>query len=352
MITLYGLDKGGKYKIWQCFTVGAEIHVIHGQEGGKLQEKITVAKGKNIGRSNETSPEQQAISEAQSKINKQKDKGYREDKAELEELPLLPMLAHDYLKQGHRISYPCYTSVKLDGVRCLAIRSEDEVELRSRGGKRYNIPHVELELLKTMEPGEVWDGELYIHGKYLEEIVSAVKKPNDLTPLLKFVIFDVLSDETFEDRLAEMDVMSMELERFASLEVLEYQLAENDAHMKQLHKIAVANGFEGIMLRNLLGLYEIGKRSADLQKYKEFLHEEFTIKRVIEDKNGNAVFEVYDIIANLDFTVTLGDFDFRQYALANPVEFIGKDLTVKFQTRYKDSKLPQFPTGVVIRDYE
>jgi hypothetical protein len=82
------------------------------------------------------------------------------------------------------------------------------------------------------------------------------------------------------------------------------------------------------------------------------LDEEFEIIAVLEDKNHNAVFEVYDSTAKDYFTVTYGDFEQRKHQLMYSNQYIGKKLTVKFQTRYKDSKLPQFPTGLIIRDYE
>lgn len=353
-VTLYGKDKGGKFKQWSIWTVEGSLFIEHGQEGGKLKVKEEKVKGKNIGRSNETSDAQQAEFEANSRINKQIDKGYRADKGELEELPLLPMLANDYLKQGHRIKYPCYASAKLDGVRCLAIYTEDGIVLKSRGGKLYDVKHILSQLSTVMKQGDVWDGELYIHGKYLEEIVSAVKKPNAMTNDISFRIFDLVSDEVFEDRITHLKYIEDILyeNKIYSVDVLPYEYVKSEAEMKGWHKMYVAQGYEGIMLRNEQGLYESGKRSADLQKYKEFLDEEFEITNVLEDKNQNAVFQVYDKTSCSNFTVTYGDFEQRKHQLLYPEKYIGKLLTVKYQTRYKDSKLPQFPTGVIIRDYE
>jgi len=347
--TLYGLDKGGKFKVWEISTSGDTLTIVHGKEGGKMQVKDETIKGKNIGRANETSPAEQAELEAMSRWRKQIDKGYRESKEELTELPLLPMLAHDYLKQGHRIEYPCYGSPKLDGVRCLAIRHEDRVELKSRGGKEYTVEHVQRALLGSMLPGEVWDGELYIHGKYLEEIISAVKKPNADTPSLIFVAFDVVTDAPFEERQQELYHKNLYA---GAVQIIEYVHLKDEADMKRMHKVYVAEGYEGIMLRNGDGIYESGKRSADLQKYKEFFDEEFIITDVREDANGNAVLEVFDNTANAHFNVCYGDHDERKRQLKEKHLYIGKPLTVKYQTRYKDSKLPQFPTGVAVRDYE
>ena len=288
-----------------------------------------------------------------SRWRKQIDKGYRETKEELEELPLLPMLAQDYLKQGHRIKYPCFGSPKLDGVRCLAIRHEDRVELKSRGGKEYLVPHIQDQLFPIMKVGDVWDGELYIHGKYLEEVVSAVKKWNENTPDIEFIIFDMVKDESYEHRLISMQALrryTLSCVEAPSIDVIEFCEIQDERHMKEKHKEYVARGYEGIMLRNHNGVYESGKRSADLQKYKEFFDEEFQIVDVTEDRNGNGVLVVWDRVAGTHFDVCYGDFEERKCQLHNPEEYKGKALTVKYQTRYKDSKLPQFPTGLRIRD--
>lgn len=345
---LYGKDKKGGYKVWSVEVVNDEIIILHGKEGGKQTEKREKVEGKNIGRANETTPYMQALLEATSKINKQFDKGYREEKESLEELPLLPMLAHDYLKQGHRIKFPCIGSPKLDGVRCLAIRTEDEVFLMSRGGKYYTVPHVQEELMEIMVVGEVYDGELFVHGWVLEDIVSASKKISDKTQHLMYYIFDTVNDKPYKDRVEDM--YNDRVDSTRSIDILTYTTVKDEEDMKRQHKWYVSQGYEGIMLRNYDGMYESGKRSADLQKFKIFLDEEFKITDIVEDKNGNAVFEVWDEVAQAHFNVTYGDFEQRKYQLANKHLFIGKYLNVKFQTRYKESRLPQFPCGQYIRD--
>ena len=350
---LYGLDKSGGIKEWSIWTDGSYLVIKHGKLGGKLQIKSEEVKGKNIGRANETSPEQQAELEAESRYKKQLDKGYRPTKEELAELPLLPMLASDYLKQGHRIKYPCFGSPKMDGVRCLAIRHEDRVELKSRGGKEYVVPHIQSQLLTIMRVGDIWDGELYIHGKYLEEIISAVKKWNDNTPDVEFIIFDMVKDESYEHRLISMQALrryTLSCIEAPSIDVLEFCELQDDTHMKQKHKEYVGRGYEGCMLRNFDGKYESGKRSADLQKYKEFSDAEFQIVDVVADKDGGAIFVVQNLFAPNQFNVVGGSHDQRKQWLTEKESLLGKWITIKYQTLYKDTKIPQFPTLVSFRE--
>lgn len=354
-ITLYGLNKAGGFKQWSIWTVEDSLFIEHGQESGKLQLKEEKVKGKNIGRSNETSDSVQAEFEANSRINKQVDRGYRVDKEDLNNLEIMPMLASDYLKQGHRIKFPCFGSAKLDGVRCLAICTEEGVTLKSRGGKLYDVKHLISQLESVMKVGDIWDGEIYLHGKYLEEIVSAVKKYNPLTTSLTFRIFDVVEDDMiFEDRLIRLLQIEDYLfeKQVYSIDVLPYELLNNESDMHNWHQMYVNAGCEGVMLRNALGRYESGKRSADLQKLKSFLDSEFKIVDIISDKDGGAIFVVENTFADNQFNVVGGSHDQRKKWLSDKASLIGKHITVKYQTTYKDTKIPQFPTFVTFRDYE
>ncbi|MOA56935.1 hypothetical protein D3C78_1810210 [compost metagenome] len=76
---------------------------------------------------------------------------------------------------------------------------------------------------------------------------------------------------------------------------------------------------------------------------------EFIIVDVVADKNGNAVFICFDELAGATFGCCYGDFAQRKYQLEHAELYVLRYLTVSFQKRYKDSRLPQFPTGKLIR---
>ncbi|WKV20418.1 putative DNA ligase [Pseudomonas phage 16Q] len=395
--TLYGLDKKGGFKVW-TIEVYDELNgdsylvINHGKEGGKQTQKsecFGVGSGKQ-GRG----PYEQAVFEAQARIKKQLDKNYRENKDDLQEIDTLAMLAADYRKQGHRIEYPCFGSVKYDGVRALAKKRDGVVTLESRTSQLYELPHLIDILTVHMQDGDIWDGEIYKHGYELQDIVSAVKRtdtqaeidkcnrkiskhdndPNGsdqawhvkweelqreldeaksihvLRPHLEFHIFDVVSDKTFEERVKDLDELCAITIVSPLIQVTDYGYLADEEAMKAFHKFAVAQGFEGAMLRNFKGLYESGKRSADLQKYKEFLDSEFVILDVVPDKQGNGVYVVQNDLNENTFQVVMGDMSSRTKALQEREELKGNLLTVKYQTRYKGTLLPQFPCGVLIRD--
>jgi DNA ligase-1 len=113
--------KTGKTKYWQVSAYEEDGHAWvaaeYWQDEGQHQVAARKVLGKNIGRSNETTPIQQAVLEAESEWKKQKDKGYHEEGETTDDKYCLPMLAHDYKKRGHNIVYPCWGQPKLDGFR-------------------------------------------------------------------------------------------------------------------------------------------------------------------------------------------------------------------------------------------
>jgi hypothetical protein len=169
--TLYKTASKGKEQQWDICVVPlhgerGDIVVEHGQVGGKIQVAIvTVEKGKNLGKKNATTGKEQAVLEAQAKWLKQQDKGYSVERGG-GSMELKPMLAHKY-EDVKDIVFPAHIQPKLDGCRCLAYReSEDVVRLISRQGKDFGkwLGHIREALKHMMKVGDVFDGELYVHG--------------------------------------------------------------------------------------------------------------------------------------------------------------------------------------------
>jgi hypothetical protein len=73
---LYGTDKSGKERIWKIWVSGNTVHRIQGLTDGKKQTYERSCQGKNIGRKNETTPEEQAKQLAETTWTDQLDKGY------------------------------------------------------------------------------------------------------------------------------------------------------------------------------------------------------------------------------------------------------------------------------------
>ena len=203
--TLYAKNKNGSYQEWRVFAIGDTVMVEFGQTGGKIQTKNTVCKPKNVGRSNETSAEDQATAEAISKWEKQYRLGYRETILELEtEEVLSVMLAADAIKKSHMIIYPCYVQPKLDGLRCLVTFDDNgHPTFNSRGNKTYPIQGKivdQVQVINEVSGFPLLDGEVYLHGLTLQKISSLAKKWRTHEDIAKEIQKDFEGDNKRRDK--------------------------------------------------------------------------------------------------------------------------------------------------------
>lgn len=399
---LFGLEKNGDVKVWNIrvednsivagdHQVEVFITIEHGKQNGKLTTKIeNILEGKQ-GRN----LHEQGVSEAQSRVNKQLKRGYRESVEELTDLPIMAMLAKDHTKAGknqeEKIEEGVFTSDKLDGIRLLAfcklINGVKTVELKSRMGEEIILPHIAQQLLEIMEVGEIYDGEAYVHGPALQDINSAVQRTDtqvkideahrkvkrledkfingekydkalaefdnavlihELRPKLEFHVFDVVQiDIPFTERLDYLNRIAKRFHQTPHVKKVAYKFAKSIVELtEQLHD-CISRGYEGIMYRFKDGLYESGKRSAFLWKFKLFFDEEFEIVGSHKDKQGGIIFELKNNLNHEQFDCVMGDYAWR-LAVADD-DFSGQYMTVKFQARNKGTLIPQFGTGKDIR---
>jgi DNA ligase-1 len=156
----------------------------------------------------------------------------------------------------------------------------------------------------------------------------------------------------YEQRYANLQVLFKRY-RFKHLVLVKTDECESEEKMKELHAQYVADGYEGLMLRNKTGLYK-NARSADLQKYKEFFDDEYEI---IDYKEGEGVeagcvLWVCKTAEGKTFNCRpRGTREDRAEMFGRGDEYIGKMLTVRFQELTTD-RVPRFPVGLAIRDYE
>lgn len=364
--TLYKRTSTGAIQSWKVSLVDSTIVTIFGQEGGKLQAtKDTIVVGKNIGRANETTAAQQAELEAKALWTKKKKTGYVEslEKAKFgfDDVVggILPMLAHKFSEQAHKIVYPAYVQPKLDGIRCIAIVDNGECTLWSRTRKPIlGVPHIQEQLRTKFPKGRhVFDGELYNHAfkADFETIVSFVKqtKPKPGHEIVEFHIYDSPVDNlSYHDRRMNF---AFQFENATSIRIVDTKLVENEDNAMDYFEYCLKQGYEGAMIRNVASLYA-NKRSYDLLKLKEFDDAEFPIVRVNEGRGklaGHAATFTCTTASGVEFEAKLtGETSKLKEYFDNPKLWQGKCLTVKFQGWTNKNKVPRFPIAVAVRDYE
>lgn len=357
--TLYGLTATGKYKVWTILVEDSTIKIAHGLENGTLTvSERTITQGKCIGKSNERTPQQQAVLEATSRYNKQIDKGYRKDKQDLAFLPVRPMLAQSYTENLSRIKEGTIYIVqpKLNGVRCLVQRHGRSLSFTSRQGKDYTpilSKHKQLvaELLKVMPDGAIWDGEIYKHGAPLQDITSWVKEYQEGTDTLQYWVYDTISTKLQYERIADctQQINKQKFLKFVVSCPLDY--ADSSTKIKEAHNKFISEGFEGLMLRDYSGTYAQGQRSNKLLKFKNFRDREYKIVGATNDVNGCVIWTCEHEGSKFNVVPT-GSLAYRQQLWKDAPKYIGSMLTVRFSDLSKKGIPIGNPVGVVIRDYE
>ncbi len=367
--------------------------INYGQKGGAIQKNNKIiSSGKNIGKSNETTPYEQAVFEAKSKAQKKIDQGYI-DVVYCTDMPsfvfpykghIRPMLAHDFHDRGgaflssYKSGDTYIAQPKLDGVRCLArieaTPSGVEAFLETRDGKQLAVlTEIKNEVLAMCNlPGMVFDGEIYLHGRTFQEILSACKKRKPLTEKLEYHVYDVIffdpeykvhCNTRFDVRTK---ILSKELSVFSFFEekrikpvnsIGEFNVASEadiTLKLKDAHDAAVKDGYEGLIIRRAGAGYALGDRSDALLKYKAFSDSEFKIvggKSEIGKGQGCVVFICETEDGQRFNARPRGAVEDRKKMLDTLPDLIGKDLTVRYQG-LTDDGLPRFPVGICVRDYE
>ena len=366
---LYGLPSNGKkIKEWSISVHeengSAFIKRIHGYQNCKMQETTKeISKGKNIGKKNETTPFQQATNEAQSLWKKQVESGYKDNAESLNQTEkVLPMLAHDFNKRGKDIQFPCFIQPKLDGVRLLIKITPSEIKCFSRTGKEFTtLGHITDQLRQLKVKNGFLDGELFTFDIPFEEISGLCRK-QEITEnhnKLKFYIFDTFteSDERpFTERYAELLQHNklIEKKKLDALVLVQTDECNTRETLQEYHQKYIEESYEGVIVRNKTGQYKPGFRSKELQKYKEFLDEEFEI---INAQSGVGLEQDCAIFTcknkdNQEFAVRpRGTRELRKEYLKNKDELIGKMLTVRYQN-LSETGIVRFGVGIAIRDYE
>lgn len=341
------------------------ITTIFGEVDGKLQTKtFKVTHGKNIGKKNETSVNEQAINEAKSKWEKKLKSGYVKSLCDAKDGKLdviiqgglSPMLAHKFEDHREKINYPIYVQPKLDGERCIAMKIDGSITLWTRSRKPItSCPHIIEQVEQILSPygfDMFLDGELYIHGlDNFEKIMSAVRKqrPSEESKQIEYHVYDceILNDIASPFQLRKEFLENLP-DYFSHVKIVESDLCHEQKILFETHEYFIRKGFEGVMIRNPDSVYE-NKRSKGLLKLKNFLDDEFEIEDVKSGKDKTVIFVCK--IGKEYFEATMsGNKDENQKYLKDSSLWEGKKLTVKYQTLTGKNKVPRFPVGLRIRN--
>lgn len=380
--TLYRKTSSGKLQYWSIKVVRQPQRGFIITEYGRVgthSPQVTqdiIKKGKNIGRSNQTTPYVQACHEAQSKWESQKKRGYVESERDAKKGKtdaiikggILPMLAANFDSQGHKIKYPCAAQPKYDGHRCIAIVDNGKVTLWSRTRKEYfSVPHIKRALEQRLKGiSVIFDGELYIHDlspkvwkkagfegrfEFIGHLVRQ-KTPHADHKLVEFHIFDIVSSKSQLKRLAQLNLLEQTFKNSDAIWIAKSLPVKSKKDIKRLHKFFVKlHGYEGFMLRNLDAPYKSSStRSYDLQKVKMMQDAEYKVVGIHEGRGklkGHVGAFICEAPNGKRFKAKMkGHQSFLKKCFENKKLWHSKMLTVQFQELTGKNGVPRFPVAL------
>lgn len=363
--TLYKQDSKGKTRVWYAQVQGDKYRTVSGLlDGERTETGWTTCEPKNVGRSNETTAEAQAMAEVNAEYAKKLEKGYFADiKLVGTSTIFKPMLAQNYDKlKGDLFSKNQFVSTqpKLDGIRCIA-RVDG---LWTRTGKPItSCDHIFMQLqpIFAENPEMIFDGELYNHDlrDNFNEITSLVRKENPteeeakrIAETIQYHIYDCFSDTV--PFLSRFDRIGKRFPlQLGSIHIVWTKLILDKEGLDAAYGKFLEAGYEGQMIR-LNQIYD-NTRSWALMKRKEFLDGEFEVVRV-EEGNGNWAGYAKRVIFKLPDGRECGagirgtQSEMKQLLdQAGSVE--GKQVTIRYFTPTPDG-MPRFPVATAFHDGE
>lgn len=176
--------------------------------------------------------------------------------------------------------------VKLDGVRVLAVVTQNGTTLYSRNGRVFeNFPHIQAAIEENRRAFQlthpfVLDGEVV--GASFQKLMRQARRKGDAdTADMVYHIFDIIPLRAFEEghhnqqqsrrleilELARTTLMSTNCLRVMDGIEVDLDTAAGQDQLRRYSRDAVEQGFEGIMIKDLDAPYQC-KRSSFWMKWK------------------------------------------------------------------------------------
>ena len=400
MHQLISRDSKGKIRVVEMKAHWCEDEQAFGifrttyQYGGKRTEQPTIFIKE--GKSTRTVREQLEL-EYKSNMKKYLDKGYKALEKPIEEYSEQELheivgevitdasgfSKHMLAKQADKVKDSSIEKVKMwavsrkiDGVRCSLYWKDGEVKSASRGGGDYDSSTFQLRenpLLRSIlstHPDWVLDGELYKHGKSLQQISGAARMEKNALGCdwLEYYVYDIMvPDAPFSHRYTLLHELATLLnqEHFnpeidwgegdLRVQVVPHVFVTGDnkvEQIKNLHDQYVSEGWEGCVARDVSKAYKYGGRGQEMIKFKMYQDAEFEITGLSEGLRPEDMCFTLKTEDGIEFKAKpMGSRELKEQYRENLDKLIGKMATVKF-FYLSDEGTPLQPVLKAIRDYE
>ena len=364
---LYKIAKNGSVNVWvikiehnddESMTVIMKYGKL---EGKQTDRRYIITHGK----SNRTTLEQ-AKSEAKSKYQFKLKSGYAPSikNAKKEQQKPRPMLAKKWTAVVTKPEFPLYVQPKLDGIRGLAHFENSKTILTMRSGDVVtSVPHINNDLNAVYESlGEkaktyYFDGEFYSHGSNLQSInmiVRGSKLISDSKILntndVKFYIYDMFDTRNMKLTNQQRNkILDDHVPITNNIKLVKTRSVSSATELRPMHDKFVKKGFEGLIIRSPIGLYEFGVRSNSLFKLKVITTDEGKIIDIVRSEKDpkKIIITCLDSKSGQKFRVSgSGTDEYRNYVFENKDKYIGNFIRYSYNERTMSGK-PKFARPVM-----
>ena len=267
-------------------------------------------------------------------------------------------------------------SRKIDGVRCSFYWKDGEIKSASRGGGDYDYStyqlreHPLLRSILSTHPDWVLDGELYKHGKSLQQISGAARMEKTAAGCdwLEYYVYDIMVPElSFSERYVLLNELAelINQEEFnpekewskedLRIQVVPHVFVSGDNKKDQimeLHNQYVAEGWEGCVARDVSKAYKYGGRGQEMVKFKMYQDAEFEVTGISEGLRPEDMCFTLVTADGIEFKAKpMGSRELKEQYREDLDKLIGKMATVKY-FYLSDEGTPLQPVLKAIRDYD
>ena len=258
------------------------------------------------------------------------------------------------LNNINKLKYPISCELKYDGIRCILIKKNNKVILKSRNGKNITEQFPEIvSLAKLINKNIILDGEIISKNfNTLQHRLGRKKENINEDKNIKYIVFDILeyADKNLRDKiyLTRLQILNHFLQCYRFIfNKSTHIIAENDDMLKDFYFKMIKTGEEGIMIKELNSLYDNSRnnwyklkpiKEADLKiinaKYGTGKNKDYISSLYCEDEQGNKVFVGSGI--NDDDKILLTK-------LYKENKLINKYVEIQYQEKTKNSyRFPRF----------
>lgn len=268
------------------------------------------------------------------------------------------------------IEYPTIVEPKYDGIRVLAAIEKNQNSISkndfadfydavffSRNGIQLHSFYKLHNSISKKFSGFVLDGEMT--GENFLDITKIFRTKKQISlDTVTYNVFDIIPSEDFFSSKpnsyytlpVRKSFLKNHIDNNSSIKSVPYNIVNNELELNTIYEKWLNLGYEGIIIKNLNGLYEY-KRSKNWLKLKPFHTEDVPIKNIIEGegkyKNSLGALEI--IYKGKLVRVGSGFSDeLRNQIWKDAQNLQGKIIEIKYQEETPDGSL-RFPVFIKFR---